>query len=197
MLWAQSRTHSNITSQSVSELSDWSQDVATMRTLTFGDRTISYEAGLDSLQPGSKSGEARLYCGLAVKLEIPTQSMTGELSSEDCLSVSLHTVLFASFLPPLKSCLDGSSDRLTMKILSSGGGEARNKRRYYISPIGIIKNISWPHLRFLCKKKSQEINRWVYISNWQVVGRMICAIIFLWIWLLRPHLSWHSNKKYQ
>ena len=86
----------NITSQSVSELSDWSQDVATMRTLTFGDRTISYEAGLDSLQPGSKSGEARLYCGLAVKLEIPTQSMTGELSSEDCLSVSLHTVLFAS-----------------------------------------------------------------------------------------------------
>lgn len=84
----------------VSELTDWSQDVATMRTLTFGDRTISYEAGLDSLQPGSKSGEARLYCGLAVKLEIPTQSMAGELSSEDCLSVSLHTVLFAS---PLSS----------------------------------------------------------------------------------------------
>ena len=33
------------------------QDVDSMRTLTIGDRTISYDAGLDSLQPGSKSGE--------------------------------------------------------------------------------------------------------------------------------------------
>ena len=31
--------------------------MSSMRTLTIGDRTISYDAGLDSLQPGSKSGE--------------------------------------------------------------------------------------------------------------------------------------------
>ena len=42
----------------VSELTDCQQDVATMRTLTIGDRTISYDAGLDSLQAGTKSGEA-------------------------------------------------------------------------------------------------------------------------------------------
>ena len=52
-----STTHP-VSSQSVSELTDWDQDVASMRTLTFGDRTISYDAGLESLHPGSKSGEA-------------------------------------------------------------------------------------------------------------------------------------------
>ena len=43
---------------STTQLCEGQQDVDNMRTLTIGDRTISYDAGLDSLQPGPKSGEA-------------------------------------------------------------------------------------------------------------------------------------------